>query len=683
MFGQEEAIGRMTVQSITRTMPGMVRSTDRVPGPSSRALLLCFVLLLEQLGAFLQRVLELGLRDEQHVIRKQLLAWQALRDLLEPFGIFVVLAQRSGRAEADRVVVALQLAHLDRVGEAVEGARVDGDRLLEHRALGRHVGELQHAERVGRGVGSRDLELLAGLGAVEAPVGVVARALDAIAAPVGVAHLEGLDLLHLEGGLVDPLGSAGGGLVERIGNDVDDLGVAGERYEASVGARLLGIVDLALELLLADDELRQRLAVGAGKLHLGAAVVEIEPRAILVADRLALAHLQGKRLQDEFAHLGHVGRKIAALGDHPAVVLLLHGERGFGRDDADRGHVGGLEVLEDAAAERGDIVGAPVALLVLVKKRAAAEDGEQHYENNGEACVHAVLLLRIRATSRPMSATSSGIAAMLATLVQNTRPSASWRRFLRTSLSARRASATVLRKRSISACCSGLRICADLPPGPWAFCSSWSLAVVFCTSSSSAWILPKYCFCASASSSRTTVSGRKAPVRLRSEMKSSPAANCSTMPIAKARLPLEGTTILRPNTSCTSTAAPSARRSTSATRITEFSLADSRSPGVFGTGLAFSCLSPCGFSASFSPSGKAVLNLPVRRKASGIDWPEGLNALVASSPDLVAFTLSTSMELGELFTSSVARRPSGVLTSNAPPNANSSVSICPVTMSSR
>ena len=51
---------------------------------------------------------------------------------------------------------------------------------------------------------------------------------------------------------------------------------------------------------------------------------------------------------------------------------------------------------------------------------------------------------------------------MFATLVQNTSASASWRRFLRTSLSARRVSATVLRKRSSSACCSGLRICADL-----------------------------------------------------------------------------------------------------------------------------------------------------------------------------------------------------------------------------
>ena len=79
------------------------------------------------------------------------------------------------------------------------------------------------------------------------------------------------------------------------------------------------------------------------------------------------------------------------------------------------------------------------------------------------------------ATSSPASATSSGISAMFATLVQNTRLSASWRRFLRTSLSARLVSATVFLKRSSSACCSALRICAPLAAPPCAFCSSCSL----------------------------------------------------------------------------------------------------------------------------------------------------------------------------------------------------------------
>jgi hypothetical protein len=154
------------------------------------------------------------------------------------------------------------------------------------------------------------------------------------------------------------------------------------------------------------------------------------------------------------------------------------------------------------------------------------------------------------------------------------------------------------------------------------------------------------------------VSGRNAAARLRSEMRSLPAANCSTMPSANARLPFDGTTMRRPNTSCTSTAAPSASRSTSATMITEFS-ADSRSAGVPAIGLSF----------SFSPSGNAVLNFPLRRTASGIGVPEGLKPRVASSPDLVAFMLSTSMALGELCTNALAFKLSGSLSSNAPPKA--------------
>ena len=77
------------------------------------------------------------------------------------------------------------------------------------------------------------------------------------------------------------------------------------------------------------------------------------------------------------------------------------------------------------------------------------------------------------------------------------------------------------------------------------------------------------------------------------------------------------------------------------------------------------------------------MNLPVSRSASGIDLPEGLNALVASSPDFVALALSTSIESGELLTSSIARSESGSLSSKAPPKAYSSVSIWLVTTSSR
>src|SRR2546423_1376577 len=76
----------------------------------------------------------------------------------------------------------------------------------------------------------------------EAPVGAVAGALDAISAALGVAHLERLHLLHLEGGLVDPGRASGARLVERVRDDVDRLRLARQRDEAAVGARLFRVV---------------------------------------------------------------------------------------------------------------------------------------------------------------------------------------------------------------------------------------------------------------------------------------------------------------------------------------------------------------------------------------------------------------------------------------------------------
>ena len=116
----------------------------------------------------------------------------------------------------------------------------------------------------------------------------------------------------------------------------------------------------------------------------------------------------------------------------------------------------------------------------------------------------------------------------------------------------------------------------------------------------------------------------------------------------------------------------------SPTSTTELSFAVSFSCGsAAGLGLPLAAASAGG------PSGKAVLNLPVRRSASGSDFPEGWKLFVVSSPDLVATAVSTSIELGEVFTSSATLSPSAGFTSNAPPNAYRSVSIWPVTTSSR
>src|SRR2546421_6468479 len=119
------------------------------------------------------------------------------------------------------VVVTDERADLDLVGEAVERGGTDECGLVEARVfhvVRRDVGELEQRERVARGVGAAHVELLAGLRARELPVGVVLRALDAPGGARGGAYFEGLDLLHLEGGAVDPVGALRACLGEGVGD---------------------------------------------------------------------------------------------------------------------------------------------------------------------------------------------------------------------------------------------------------------------------------------------------------------------------------------------------------------------------------------------------------------------------------------------------------------------------------
>ena len=64
------------------------------------------------------------------------------------------------------------------------------------------------------------------------------------------------------------------------------------------------------------------------------------------------------------------------------------------------------------------------------------------------------------------------------------------------------------------------------------FCSSCSFSCVWLRLSSSSLILPRYCCCARASISRTTVSGRVNEARLRRLIRFWSPANCSTRPWA-------------------------------------------------------------------------------------------------------------------------------------------------------
>ena len=291
------------------------------------------------------------------------------------------------------------------------------------------------------------------------------------------------------------------------------------------------------------------------------------------------------------------------------------------------------------------------------------------------------------ASARPASATSSGTSPMLTTLVQNCSASDSTRRFLRSSFRSRRVSIAFLRKFSSSACCSGVRMVLTAPPRD--FCSACSFSWVWLSVSSSSLILPRYCCCACDSISWITVSGRLKEARLLRLMSALSPENCSTRPCASARLPLRGTMTFWPKTSCTSTAAPSASMSASATSTTEFSAADCLS---CGSALASAFLSSDFFSSPFFPrgmpngsglpSGKAVWNLPVRRIASGSSSPEGWKPRVEGSPESVAMMRSTGIEFLEACASTVWVRPSAGLPLNEPPNGIKSVPTWLVTTSS-
>jgi hypothetical protein len=109
--------------------------------------------LLEELGALLEGVLEAALGDEQHVVLQHFLARLALLDLLDAFCVLVLRVglDAAGGGEGYEVVVALQLADLDVVAQAVQGGGLDLDRLVEARVLGvlrQDVGELERAEHV-------------------------------------------------------------------------------------------------------------------------------------------------------------------------------------------------------------------------------------------------------------------------------------------------------------------------------------------------------------------------------------------------------------------------------------------------------------------------------------------------------------------------------------------------------
>ncbi|MCZ7566784.1 MAG: hypothetical protein M5U08_25695 [Burkholderiales bacterium] len=283
------------------------------------------------------------------------------------------------------VAVARALAKPYGVGEPVE--RLGDDRcarLPEARLFRRHFGwrDVGHREaphHVGGRIRLGDVDLFARSRALEPPPGRFALALDLPALPAGAAIGDRLDALRGEAGRVDPRGTLRARLGERIGHHVDRLRVGRQHDEAAVAGGAVGVRRHLLEVLGPDHDARERLAVRRTELDQGAATValhlgartagrnELQARAVLVADRLALPDPERACLQHELAHFRVVGRVAAALGDHPTLALARDRECAAALGDTDRRDLGRAQALQQRLAEHVD-VGRPLrAFLLLVE----------------------------------------------------------------------------------------------------------------------------------------------------------------------------------------------------------------------------------------------------------------------------------------------------------------------------
>src|SRR5215470_2805058 len=438
--------------------------------------------------------------------------------------------------------------------------------------------------------------------------------------------------------------------------------------------------------LLAEDQSRNRLAVARLQLdpcpglfgfRASTGGRELQPRLHGVADPLRLHDLQLLQLQEQVADRIDVSRKAAALLHRPARVAAHERDGLFRPGDRDLGDLVDLEPLQQPLADAR--VGHLVARAFPPRDAGAGGDErDEDREGDDELLpVHRLPLRRRRtiAIAMPAMATSSGIAPMLTTLVQNSSDSVSDRSSRRTSFSSRRVSAARLRKLSISACCSAVRIAP--PAGALVRCSDSSFLRVSVRLSSSDLILPRYVWAASASICFTRVNGRAAVARPRRLMRFGSPDICSTSPWMNARFPLTGIATFWPKMSRICTAAPSLRRSLSPTSTTVVSVCDvlSAGPGsAAADGLSFAPASFPGPSlAAGLPSGKAVLNLPVSLSAIGYSLPSGWKPRTASSPRASAFAESTSFTSGEVCISTFAVRPSAGWPLNTPVKASSAV----------
>src|SRR5213080_2970406 len=155
-----------------------------------------------------------------------------------------------------------------------------------------------------------------------------------------------------------------------------------------------------------------------------------------------------------------------------------------------------------------------------------------------------------------------------------------------------------------------------------------------------------------------TMKGRTAVARLRTAIKLLSPLNCSIAPSASARLPLFGVNTRPPKTLfMTLTATWSWIMSASPNKTTLVSVADSLRL-VPGSGFFSSDLGDGDADGAGGPSGKALLNFPVSRKASEYSVPDGWRFLIVSSPYPRAAAEGINCEFGEDLISTVCFNPS-------------------------
>ena len=159
-------------------------------------------------------------------------------------------------------------------------------------------------------------------------------------------------------------------------------------------------------------------------------------------------------------------------------------------------------------------------------------------------------------------------------------------------------------------------------------------------------------------------------------------AICSTRFWAKSRFSFIGSTIVPKGLSIFRSEKSSASMSESPTRTTDVSTLDSfKKPAAF---VATLLVLPESVVSGGSPSGKAVLNFPVRRMASLYSTPVGLKPfMMLLSPPMPAIKLSASSATLELWSRTVSLRPAAGSPVNAPAIGSQRVSISLVTMSLR